>query len=80
MEKLIERKSPISLHIQVKEYIRDKILSGELKPLERIPSDEHYAKSLGVSPTTLEYALQELAKENLIFRIKRKRVDIHASG
>ena len=72
MEVLIDKESPIPLYIQVKEYIRDRILSGELKPLERIPSDEDYAKSLGVSPTTLEYALQELSKEDLVFRIKRK--------
>ncbi|MGC8716503.1 MAG: substrate-binding domain-containing protein [bacterium] len=72
MELSIERESPIPLYIQVKEYLKDKILSGELKPLERIPSTEDYAKSLGVSPTTLEYALQELSKEDLVFRIKRK--------
>ncbi|MGC8972535.1 MAG: winged helix-turn-helix domain-containing protein, partial [bacterium] len=72
MELSIERESPIPLYIQVKEYLKDKILSGELKPLEKIPSTEDYAKSLGVSPTTLEYALQELSKEDPVFRIKRK--------
>lgn len=72
MKKLLDRENSIPLYLQVKEYLKDKILSGEFKPLERIPSDEDYAKSLGVSATTLEYALQELVKEKLVFRIKRK--------
>lgn len=72
MVSLVERENSIPLYLQVKEYLKDKILSGEFKPLNKIPSDEDYARSLGVSPTTLEYALQELAKENLVFRIKRK--------
>ncbi|MGB9856755.1 MAG: GntR family transcriptional regulator [Dictyoglomaceae bacterium] len=72
MGEIIDRKKPIPLHIQIKEYLKKKILSGELKPLERIPSDDKFARSLGVSPTILEYALQELVKEKLAFRIKGK--------
>lgn len=72
MGEIIDRKKPIPLHIQIKEYFKEKILSGELKPLERIPSDDEFARFLGVSPTILEYALQELEKEKLAFRIKGK--------
>lgn len=72
MGEIINKESPISLQVQVKEYLKEEILSGRFKPLDKIPSDDRYARSLKVSPTILEYALQELAKEGLVFRIKGK--------
>jgi len=72
MKRKIDRDSPISLQMQVKEYLKSQILSGKFKPFDRIPSDNDFAYSLGVSPTILEYALQELSKEGLVFRIRKK--------
>lgn len=60
------------LRIHVKEQIKADILSGIYKPYEKIPSDKDFAKKLGVSRLTLEYALEELAKEGYVIRIKGK--------
>lgn len=60
------------LRIHIKERIKSEILSGVWKPYERIPSGDDYAKKLGISRLTLEYILEELAKEGYVFRIKGK--------
>lgn len=61
-----------TLRIHIKERIKSEILSGVWKPYERIPSGVDYAKKLGISRLTLEYILEELAKEGYVFRIKGK--------
>ncbi len=58
--------------LRVKEQIKSDILSGKLKPYEIIPSGREYAEKLGISRLTLEYVLEELAKEGYVFRIKGK--------
>lgn len=61
-----------NLRIHIKERIKSEILSGVRKPYEKIPSGKDYARELGISRLTLEYILEELAKEGYVFRIKGK--------
>lgn len=56
-----------SLRVQVADFLRDTILSGNLKPGERVV-ERTLAKSLGVGQATVREALQVLEHEGLIFK------------
>lgn len=57
----------VSLRVQVANFLRDTILSGKLKPGERVV-ERTLAKSLGVGQSTVREALQVLEHEGLIFK------------
>ena len=52
---------------QVADFLRDSILSGKLKPGDRVV-ERTLAKSLGVGQTTVREALQVLEHEGLIYK------------
>jgi DNA-binding GntR family transcriptional regulator len=56
-----------SLRVQIAGFLRDSILSGKLKPGERLV-ERALAKSLGVGQATVREALQVLEHEGLIFK------------
>ncbi len=53
---------------QLKEIIREKIKKKELKPLDKIPSEEDIANDYEVSRGTVRQALAELMNEGIIYR------------
>jgi DNA-binding GntR family transcriptional regulator len=53
--------------------LRDEIISGRLKPGERL-TERHLATRLGVSPTPIREALQRLEHEQLIQRTDTRRI------
>jgi DNA-binding GntR family transcriptional regulator len=53
--------------------LRDEIISGRLKPGERL-TERHLATRLGVSPTPIREALQRLEHEHLIQRTDTRRI------
>jgi DNA-binding GntR family transcriptional regulator len=55
--------------------LRDEIISGRLKPAERL-TERHLAKLLGVSPTPIREALQRLEHEHLIERTETRRIQV----
>ena len=57
--------SPI--YIQIIEQIKIKIISGEILPLERLPSVRELALITKVNPNTMQKALTELEETGLIF-------------
>ena len=57
--------SPI--YLQIIEQIKIKIISGELPPLERLPSVRELAILTKVNPNTMQKALSELEETGLIF-------------
>lgn len=59
-------------YLTVKQAILNQIQNGELKPNDKLPSDEEYIETFGVSGITIRKALSELAAEGYISRIKRK--------
>lgn len=57
----------IPIYIQLVEIIKNKIISGELKSGERIPSVRELALIMKVNPNTMQKALVELENLNLIY-------------
>lgn len=55
------------IYIQLVEKLKTEIISGNLKPGERIPSVRELAITLKVNPNTVQKALAELEDIELIF-------------
>lgn len=54
--------------LQLKEQIIKKILSGQYKSGEKVPSVRELAKDAGVNPNTMQRALAALDQEGLIVK------------
>lgn len=59
-----------TLHRQAAEYIRDRIESGEYPVGSQIPTENELAALLGVSRPTVRQALENLAREGVLSRVK----------
>lgn len=60
------------LYEQIKEKIKALIISGALKPDERIPSVRELAQSLTINPNTIQKAYKDLEAEGFIYSIRAK--------
>lgn len=60
------------LYQQLKDDLRQKILTGDLKPDERIPSERELCLKHRVSRMTVRQALAELTSEGLLYRTHGK--------
>lgn len=56
------------LYYQLKNILKSKILSSELKGNKRLPSEAELCEEYNVSRATVRQALSELTKEELIYR------------
>lgn len=65
----LSQSAPLALYRQVKNYILERIQSGEWPPETRIPSENQLVTMLGVSRMTANRALRELAAEGHLVRI-----------
>ena len=74
MEIIISNSSNFPIYEQIKEQIKEKILKGELKSGELLPSIRSLAKDLGISVITTKNAYQELEKEGYVETIPAKGV------
>lgn len=59
----------LPLYIQIQDYFKDRIASGQLKVSDKIPSEKELMEQFGVSRITVANALIQLAKEGWIYRI-----------
>lgn len=57
----------IPIYIQLVEYLKISIISGDIKPGERLPSIRELALKNKVNPNTMQKALIELEELNLIY-------------
>lgn len=60
------------LYKQIQETIRTKIIAGELRPKDRVPSEQEIMEEYKVSKITVKNALTALADEGLVIRIQGK--------
>lgn len=57
----------VPIYIQLVEQLKTNIISGKLKPGERLPSVRDFALQTKVNPNTMQRALTELEELKLIF-------------
>lgn len=68
----LNRRSAIPLYYQLKEIIRDKIMNGEWKEGDDIPSETTLAEDFEISRATVRQALGELVSEGMLTRKRGK--------
>lgn len=56
-----------AIYLQIRDTICERILSGELKPEDRIPSVREYGASIGVNPNTVMRTYEKLTMEGVIY-------------
>ena len=69
---MILDQGPTPLYFQLKNIIKSKIISNELKGQARLPSEAELCTEYSVSRATVRQALSELQKEGLIYRDRGK--------
>ena len=62
----MEFNSNKSIYLQICDAICEQILSGTLKPDERIPSVREYGSEIGVNPNTIMRSYEKLTADGII--------------
>jgi len=60
-----------AVYEQIKRVLRDRIVSGDWVPGDRVPGEEELARHFGTARMTVHRALRELTEEGLILRRRR---------
>ncbi len=68
----INKKSPIPLYFQIKNYILNEIESGHWSKNNPIPSERELCDMAKVSRMTVRHAINELVNEGFLYRLKGK--------
>lgn len=58
------------IYQQIRDYLREEILSRRWKPGDRLPSENELSVQFGGSRITVKQALADLVKEGLVYRIQ----------
>ena len=66
----LDRKSPIPLHIQLAERLRESIIGGEYRPGDKLRTEKELGDQLGLSRVTVRSSLALLEREGWI--VKRR--------
>ncbi|MCD9020618.1 GntR family transcriptional regulator [Cohnella silvisoli] len=70
------KKNP--LYIMVRDYIKDQIESGKLKPKDQIPTEMELMNHFQVSRVTVTAAIKQLVEEGLVYRLAGKGTYVKA--
>ena len=68
----LSKLSPISLSASAADALLGKILSGELRPGMRLPSERELADQLGISRSSLHQAILELEYKGFVTIVPRR--------
>jgi GntR family transcriptional regulator of arabinose operon len=68
----ISKTAPLPLHVQLLDDLRHKVLTGVLKPHERLPGEWELCQQLEISRATIQKAWHSAEEEGLIYRIPGK--------
>jgi GntR family transcriptional regulator len=71
MKYSIDHKSPVPLHIQAEELLRNLISQDDFQNGKLLPNEVELAKMLAISRSTLRQAINKLVFEGLLVRKKR---------
>ncbi|MED4731692.1 PLP-dependent aminotransferase family protein [Aneurinibacillus migulanus] len=69
---VLDNKNGKPLYIQLANYIKQEILSGRIKPKEKLPSKRNLSNYLGLSLNTIQSAYEQLCAEGYIESKPRK--------
>jgi GntR family transcriptional regulator len=72
MNLTIQSKSSEPIYEQIKNQLKENIISGKLKQGETLPSIRNLARDLKISVITTKRAYEELKKEGLIYSVAGK--------
>ena len=72
MTTTLNRNSAVPLYLQLADELRNKILSGEWQPEQRIPSENELNQIYSISRMTIRQVLGKLVDEGLVFRVHGK--------
>jgi GntR family transcriptional regulator len=75
---MLKHDSVVPLYEQVKESIRHEILNGNLKPRQKLLTEEEYASRYKVSIITIRRAIIELVKAGLVEKKQGKGIFVSA--
>lgn len=70
---MIDKTSPVPMYYQLKEMLENLIKSGELKPGDRIYSENELCEMYDVSRITAKRALDEMVKGRVSVSVTRQR-------
>ena len=65
---VIDQQSKVPLYYQLKEELKKKILKGEFKEGDLLPSEREFSEQHDISSTTIRRALNDLVHENFLER------------
>ena len=80
MNIIILNKSDMPIYEQIKEQIKNSIISGELEENEMLPSIRQLAKDLKISVITTTRAYSDLEKEGYIANVQGKGCFVEAQN
>lgn len=63
----IKFNNKIPIYLQIVTFVKRNIVSGKLKPGDKLPSIREMSAKFKVNPNTLQRAYQELERENLTY-------------
>ena len=66
----MEFQSNIPIYLQIMDDIKQQIVSGKLKPGDKLASVRDLAMQYGVNPNTMQKALSELEWEKLLYTMR----------
>jgi len=76
----IDHKSPVPLHVQVENLLRELIRDPDYRDGKLLPKEVDMAKRLGISRNTVRQATNKLANEKLLIRKKGFGTKVSSSG
>lgn len=60
------------IYMQIMDQIIQQIISGQMKPGDKVPSVRELALAVQTNPNTVQRALQELERENILYSERGK--------
>jgi len=75
----LDKHSPLPLYYQLKNLIEDKILAGEYKEGELIPSENQFCQQYKISRTTVRQAIQELVNIGKLVRTQGRGTFVNSA-
>ena len=68
----VNYKDPRPIYEQIKQGLKQMMLSGEIAPGGKLPSVRDLAVQLAINPNTVQRAYRELEQEGIIFSVPSK--------